>query len=202
MNRGTEIKLRKCLSPQILGMLDQHTHIEGIELEELIILKYKRKWHDLKKIASRTLNYIIKENRNKVSKYNPAERFNVPNFYFGEIRNMWQNLWLIKNPMLRAVRLKILYKEIWTNEKRFRLYMVGDDKCVVCGETETVFHQLFVCKNARNLWEIVRALTGVKVPCCEQDFIDHIGVTSDYLTETLKSCVLNYYSVTISHFGS
>ena len=66
------------------------------------------------------------------------------------------NLWLIKSPALRAIRLKIVYKNVYSNERRFRFGLTDSPDCKICGEVETVQHQLFDCSNARAMREIVQ----------------------------------------------
>jgi hypothetical protein len=66
------------------------------------------------------------------------------------------NLWLIKSPALRAIRLKIVYKNVYSNERRFRFGLTDSPDCRICGEVETVQHQLFDCVNARAMRDIVQ----------------------------------------------
>lgn len=72
----------------------------------------------------------------------------------------WRRLWNIKNPTLRAIRYKIAHNDIFCNYRRFKCKLNIDDKCTICGETESVLHQLFECQNAQRLW-----LTVNKVLC-------------------------------------
>jgi hypothetical protein len=65
------------------------------------------------------------------------------------------NLWLIKSPALRAIRLKILYKNVYSNERRFRFGLTTSPNCRICDEIETVQHQLFDCINARAMRQLV-----------------------------------------------
>ena len=65
------------------------------------------------------------------------------------------NLWLIKSPALRAIRIKIMYKNVYSNERRFRFGLTDSPDCRICGEVETVQHQLFDCINARTLRQLV-----------------------------------------------
>ena len=61
-----------------------------------IFLNYENKWFDIKKIQSKTLNFLIKQNLNKVVVYDPAARYNIKSDSFVNIRATWQHLWLIK----------------------------------------------------------------------------------------------------------
>jgi len=64
----------------------------------------------------------------------------------------YKRIWSVKNPTLRGIRLKSLYKDIYSNERRFRFGMSPDPNCVICGEIETVEHHLALCPNARKIW--------------------------------------------------
>jgi hypothetical protein len=66
------------------------------------------------------------------------------------------NLWLIRSPVLRATRLKIMYKNVYSNERRFRFGLADSPDCQICGNVETVQHQLFECRNACTLRELVK----------------------------------------------
>ena len=38
--------------------------------------------------------------------------------------------------------------------------MTDSPNCVICGQIETVAHQFVECRNAKNLWEMYRTITG------------------------------------------
>ena len=76
---------------------------------------------------------------------------------------MFDNLWLIKNPILRAVRLKVVYKDIFSNERRFRFQLSVTPNCDICGSVETVEHHLFLCTNASRIWDLYSRLTGLRI---------------------------------------
>ena len=40
--------------------------------------------------------------------------------------------------------------------------MASDDKCTICGNPETVIHQLFLCDNAKCIWEIGCKIIGTR----------------------------------------
>ena len=69
----------------------------------------------------------------------------------------------IRNPTLRAIRLKILHKDVFSNERRYRFHLVDSPSCSVCGLDETVEHQLFSCRNAGRIWSLYLKLTGIRV---------------------------------------
>ena len=88
---------------------------------------------------------------------------------------MFKFIWFIKNPTLRAVRLKIIYKDVFSIEIGFRFQMTDSPSCEICGLDETVEHQLFSCRNAQCIWETFYKITGVRtgslyeVLCCSNN---------------------------------
>ena len=188
--RGTANKIRRCLPVSILTLIDQGNLTTHNDMN--ILLNYENKWFDIKKIQSKTLNFLIKQNLNKVVVYDPAARYNIKSDSFVNIRATWQHLWLIKNPTLRAVRHKILYKDVWCNDKRFKLGISKDDKCIICGNKETTFHQLFECTNARRCWAFFENLTGAKIDNNERGYASLIAVSNDLILEVIKACIFKF----------
>ena len=188
--RGTANKIRRCLPVSILTLIDQGNLTTHNDMN--IFLNYENKWFDIKKIQSKTLNFLIKQNLNKVVVYDPAARYNIKSDSFVNIRATWQHLWLIKNPTLRAVRHKILYKDVWCNDKRFKLGISKDDKCIICGNKETTFHQLFECTNARRCWAFFENLTGAKIDNNERGYASLIAVSNDLILEVIKACIFKF----------
>ena len=72
-------------------------------------------------------------------------------------------VWSIKNPSLRATRLKVLYKDIFSNERRHRFGLADSSACLVCGQIETVEHHLWSCNNAKRIWLLFQRLTGTSI---------------------------------------
>jgi len=72
------------------------------------------------------------------------------------------NLWLIKSPALRAIRIKVMYKNVYSNERRFRFGITDSPDCRICGEVETVQHQLYECINARALRHLVKNIYSLE----------------------------------------
>ena len=187
LQRGIANKIRRYLPNQLLLVIDRNTE-HNCNTSEILVC-YENKWHNCNSINSRTLNFIIKSSLNKTVMFNPSERFGIDPEYFNNIQDTWHNLWLIKNPTLRAIRHKILYKDIWTMEKRYRLGIANDNKCTICGEIETVFHQLFKCRNAVKLWQVFKDLVKIDLPATELDYAKLISVSNDYIAETIKACI-------------
>ena len=144
------------------------------------------------KINSRKLNDVIKLTLNKITKYHPANRFNYSHDLFGDIRHTWTNLWLIKNPSLRAIRLKVLYKDIWSQEKRYKLGITNSSACDICGDIESVSHQLLTCSNAKRLWSHLEESLNYKLILNgdpEKSLVKLMEVTNDMPFELVKSVV-------------
>ena len=122
--------------------------------------------------------------RKKVS-YHPADKYPIDKSCFGGIRTTWHNLWRMKNPTLRVIRLKVLYKDIWCQEKRYKLGIASDNRCTICGNPET-----FVCENAKRIWEIASRLIGASnFDIIEEDQValsKLIEVSSDIAIEIIK----------------
>ena len=67
--------------------------------------------------------------------------------------------------------------------------IANDNKCAICGEIETVFHQLFKCRNAVKLWQVFKDLVKIDLPATELDYAKLISVSNDYIAETIKACI-------------
>ena len=78
-------------------------------------------------------------------------------------KESFANLWKIKNPALRAVRLKVTYKDVFSNERRHRFGLTNSAACEICSAIESVEHQLFACANANRMWSLFQRMTGASV---------------------------------------
>ena len=103
-----------------------------------------------------------------------------------ELDESLANLWEIKHPTLRAVRLKIQYKDVYCNERRHRFGLTNSPLCVVCGQVETVEHQLFSCTNATRLWDLYRRLTN----CSVSSLFDVLVCSKNSAYEIVKTNIL------------
>jgi len=110
--------------------------------------------HDILSMQSKVVQRILMKSK---AAYEPI---NLAKIYKDQTMNSshdWcSNLWQIKSPALRAIRLKIVYKNVYSNERRFRFGLTDSPNCRICGEVETVQHQLFDCSNARAMREKVQ----------------------------------------------
>jgi len=113
----------------------------------------KGKFLNLFKIPSSKLQLLLKSAFKKLSQ--PQNWLNQP--------VDWNRLWAIKNPTLRAIRFKLAHKDIFSNTRRKACKLTTSDKCVICGETETVSHLLLECINAKRIWLILESLMNIKL---------------------------------------
>ena len=80
-----------------------------------------------------------------------------------EFESTFKGIWEIKHPTLRAIRLKILYKDVFSNERRHRFGLTNSAACAICGQTESVEHHLLSCVNATRIWSLFHRLTDFTV---------------------------------------
>ena len=190
LRRGVFNTIRRCLHPMALVVLDLYV-TEPIS-EPRILIQHCGKESEIGKLPSRSLNDRIKEVLKKVIIYHPADKYAIDKSNFKEIRNTWHNLWLINNPTLRAIRLKILYKDIWSQEKRHKLGISHSSRCTICDETESSIHQLFLCTNAIRIWNTV--FNCIETPLLaggmtNQAIAELIQVSNDLALEIVKSAI-------------
>ena len=81
----------------------------------------------------------------------------------GEMTSTFKGIWAIKHPTLRGIRLKTLYEDIFSNERRHRFGLTASPTCLSCGQIESVEHHIFSCNNANRIWNLYLRLTGVMV---------------------------------------
>ena len=138
-------------------------------------------------LSSKALQCILETILNKSSKYRIVEKYKDAKFNEQTELPTWNNLWLLKNPTLRATRLKILYRDNFSNVKRFKYGISDTDKCLICGEVETKEHQLLFCRNAVRLWQIIDTVqNNDPLSNC---ILDCILVSNDLGYEIVKSVI-------------
>ena len=182
--------IRRSLPPKIILTIDRY--LNEVNLPSKLTIISDSKELNICKINSRKLNDVIKLTLNKITNYHPANRFNYSRDLFGDIRHTWTNLWLIKNPSLRAIRLKVLYKDIWSQEKRYKLGITNSSACDICGDIESVSHQLLTCSNAKRLWSHLEESLNYKLILNgdpEKSLVQLMEVTNDMPFELVKSVV-------------
>ena len=190
--RGTSNTLRKCLPAELLLIIDGRSDVRALPINYVIYVDGKPT--DIIKCSSKNLNNVIKKVLVKSTPYHPKMKYKELDKDFGDERVTWNNLWRIKNPTLRAIRLKILYKDVWSNDKRHRLGIIGNDKCSVCGLKETSIHQLFECNNARRIWNTYFLCTNLVTRPDNyvwngKDMTNLIEVSNDVILEIVKSAI-------------
>ena len=103
-----------------------------------------------------------------------------------EFEATYPNLLCVKNPTLRAIRHKILYKDVFSNERRYRFGLTNSPSCDICGQTETVEHQLFTCRNSQKLWNLYHRFTNQHIA----HFYEVLTCSKSPSHEIVKSVIL------------
>ena len=190
--RGIINQIKRALPPKVTYLTNMQPPSITDRCE--VTISFKGKLKHINKATSRELNCLIKTILRKNVAYHPAEKYPINKSLFSDIRNTWQNLWQISNPTLRAIRLKVLYKDIWCQEKRFKLGIIQNPSCTICGESESVLHQLFLCTNAQKIWSIGSEVMNSVDPSSPRTNIEFctnmIEVSKDTTTEIIKAVIL------------
>ena len=113
-------------------------------------------------------------------------RHDLPNIDSALFSDHCRILWRIKLPALRAIRLKLCYKDVFSNERRHRFGIADSPSCTGCGLIESVEHQLHGCLNAKRLWQMYKEVTGLEI----RSICDLILCTSSIESEILKSAII------------
>ena len=113
-------------------------------------------------------------------------RQDLPNLGSDSQVEHFSKLWQIKHPALRAIRLKLCHKNIFSNERRHRFGLSDSPFCTSCLLIETVEHQLFECANAQRLWLMYRNIAGQEI----SSFADLLLCSSSIELESLKSAII------------
>ena len=194
LRRGERSQIRKALPHRVLLVIDNPS--AQLDINNIFYIAHGNKLKDINKCTSKEINDSIKTVLHKKVSYHPTDKYPIDKSCFGDIRITWHNLWRIKNPSLRAIRLKVLYKDIWCQEKRYKLGIASDNRCTICGKHETAIHQLFECENAKRIWEIANRLTGAKIlNIIEEDqatLAKLIEVSPDIAVEIIKSVIFKF----------
>ena len=185
--RGDSNRLRRALPRAVCQTIDRLNYLSNPHNQCYLTIEINHKMYEVSKTSNRMLNTKFKQIFNKVKDYNPAERHEIPSSTFPDIRSTWSNLWLLKNPTLRAIRLKILHKDIWTQVKRRKLGISNTDECSSCKKREDVAHQLFKCPNSVRFWKIYHELFGGNLE--RGNPFTYIDVSNNVLVEVVKSAI-------------
>ena len=104
----------------------------------------------------------------------------------GTLEDTYSGIWAIKNPALRAVRLKVIYKDIFSNERRHRFGFADSPLCQLCGQIESVEHQMFSCQNSQRLWRLYHRITNQSI----NNLLEVVTCGKDSCQEIVKSVIL------------
>jgi len=133
-----------------------------------------KEWQTLLKVILNKVEYVNTSAKHSVDISKPEEKIT------------WHNIWQLKNPSLRAVRLKACYKDIFSNERRCKFGITNSSNCPICGEIETVHHQLFECRNAQRIWGGLNMLVDRPV----NSYKDIITCTDCITVEIAKAVII------------
>jgi len=122
------------------------------------------------------------------NKLNVTERYGLPS----EVQVDPNKIWLIKDPYLRHIRLKILWKDVMSLERCHRFKMVENPNCKTCGAIETVIHQLWGCSNANKIWKYASMFIGKRLEEWVKDIGDLIPYNNNAAIELIKSQCFRY----------
>jgi exonuclease III len=98
-------------------------------------------------------------------------------------------IWKIKHPTLRHYRYKLLMKDIFCQERMKRFGMVESEQCKICGQRETVQHQLFDCINAQKLRQFAYMINN---SFSINEFYSLIEVTENKNIELIKCIIIKF----------
>ena len=73
---------------------------------------------------------------------------------------MWKNIFKscfrsVCNNTLIWFQIKLLYRILGTKSYLHKLQISNTDRCVICGEEETIIHMFVECPNVKNIWQIL-----------------------------------------------
>jgi hypothetical protein len=97
-------------------------------------------------------------------------------------------IWAIKNPTLRATRLKVLYKDVFCNERRHRFGIAESPNCIICGQIESIQHHLVSCENAKRIWNFCDRIDRFNIG----DITEVLRVEHSSAMEIVKSVALKF----------
>ena len=153
LNYGRNItnKVVKFL-PAIFKHLIHNVYVSSYNPPPVLVIN---KIKPINKISSKTLQDLLKTTFNKSKPFTINSKYNLMCDGILEEKGTWFNLWKIKNPHLRNYRSKVAYKDVYSQERRFKFRLNDSPQCRICkNRVESVQHQLFECRNAQRMWQI------------------------------------------------
>lgn len=153
LNYGRNItnKVVKFL-PAIFKHLIHNVYVSSYNPPPVLVIN---KIKPINKISSKSLQDLLKTTFNKSKPFTINSKYNLMCDGILEEKGTWFNLWKIKNPHLRNYRSKVAYKDVYSQERRFKFRLNDSPQCRICkNRVESVQHQLFECRNAQRMWQI------------------------------------------------
>ena len=141
--------------------------------------------HTKKKL---NLQLMFKTMLNKTKAIDTVERYGFTN----DSRIDPNKFWLIKDPYLRHIRLKIAWKDVMSFERCTRFRITDDPNCKICGQLETVEHQLWECENAQRIWQYASFFRGKGMAYVGSSLREVVTYNNDCVTELIKSQCFRY----------
>ncbi|MBM3938809.1 MAG: hypothetical protein FJ333_09195 [Sphingomonadales bacterium] len=181
--------IRRCIPKVLLASIEKG-YLNTAPDNDYVIIHGERVVR-INKAASKDLQYTLKAALNKLRRVSILERFKIPEEN-QKPSDTWGGIWSLRNPTIQGIRLKIAYNDVMSNERRTKYGMSESDKCEVCGEIETVFHQLFQCRNAKRMWMLYTALSGHIVDISGERIRNMLGFSGSYPLELIKGVIFKF----------
>ena len=138
--------------PAIFKHLINNVYVSSYNPPPILVIN---KIKPINKISSKSLQDLLKTTFNKSKPFTINSKYNLMCDGILEEKGTWFNLWKIKNPHLRNYRSKVAYKDVYSQERRFKFRLNDSPQCRICkNRVESVQHQLFECRNAQRMWQI------------------------------------------------
>jgi len=180
LSRGTKNKIIRGLPMWVRPLLLEDYEYQSVGFN----LVCNNSLVNLGKCSSRQMQDMLKISLRSVAEFQVCDKYEVE-FNASLERSNWKHIWQIGHPSLLGTRLKILYKDVYSNERRHRFGLSDSPSCSVCGIVESVEHQLYECSNAKRLWKTLEKVTGY----APTDFYHLICYEGPLEVEVLKSVV-------------
>ena len=145
-------------------------------------------------IAQGTIVDLYKANSSSIQRWLKVAYKKVKNISIGHNyktvedrcieRQTFKSIWLIKYPKLIALRLKLIYRSLYPNSRRFAAKLCEHPNCSICGEIETYDHMLFDCDNAKRLWNMYSEVAALDMPDNLYDAINYCEYFKAELAKT------------------
>jgi exonuclease III len=136
------------------------------ELGDFVVVD-KTKTVKLSEINTKSLQIFFKKLYGKTTNIDFRKKHGInidQNELYGSIAQTYK---LLKNPSLRALRLRLWHNDIFCGVKLKIFNMEETDKCKRCNKTENTEHQIYDCKEAKKMWEVFnRIMRSCKLSEC------------------------------------